>query len=351
MRFFLLLSSLLYSSTLFANISVQWNLVMNWKSTLAPISSPSYKMAQMVKEMSNGRFLIKIDGQEKLNKKQNILTLLQENSYQMAHSSSENWKNIDLNTIWFTGVPFGMTTTEQYTWFYYGNGQKYMSKVYDKLDILSFPGGNLGPLMGGWSRKEITNISDFKNLQVNTQGIASDILSVYGIIPTNIPSSKIQEEYAKGNIDVINGTSPSMDIQLGYHKITPYYYTAWDKPAYQMQFLVNKKAFEKLPKNYKAILQTAMKTAGYDLYYENFDSSSKAWEKITNEYPNIEVKSFSNDILKKLKQSKEFLFQSYAKENKLFEEIYKDQKMFLKRVRPWTKIEEYSYIKTTDKLK
>ncbi|MGB5866763.1 MAG: ABC transporter substrate-binding protein [Arcobacteraceae bacterium] len=321
---------------------------MNWPSTLAPISSPSYKMAEMVKEMSNGRFLIKIDGEEKLSHKQNLLTMVQENTYQMAHSSSENWKNIDLNTIWFTGVPFGMTTTEQYTWFYYGNGQKYMSKVYDKLNILSYPGGNLGSLMGGWSREEIKDISQLKNLQINTQGIQKEILSVYGIIAKNIPSSQIKEEYEKGNIDVINGTSPSMDIQLGYHKIAPYYYTSWDKPAYQMQFLINKKAFEKLPQSYKAILKIAMKTAAYDVYYENFNSSSKAWEKIQTEYPNIEVKSFSKEIIEKLYQAKEFLFKSYAKENKLFNEIYEDQKIFLQRVRPLTKLQEYSYIKTTE---
>lgn len=349
MRFFLFFILFIFSSSLTANTSVQWNLALNWTSTLSPLSSPSFKMAEMVKEMTNGRFIIKIDGYEKLDPQTNLLSMIQDSNYEMVHTSSEKWQEIELNTIWFTSVPFGMTATEQYTWFYYGNGQKYMNTVYDKLNILSYPGGNLGPLMGGWFKNEIKNINDFKNLQINAQGITADILLAHDVIIKNIPSTEIKKEYQNNNLDVIKGTSPSIDTKFGYHKLTPYFYTSWDKPSYQMQFLVNKKAFNALPKNYQAILKVAMKTAAHDVYYENFDAASKAWEKIQKEYPYIQVKSLPKDVLKKLKQSKEFLFQSHAKENKLFQEIYQDQNEFLKRVRKWTKLQEYRYIQTTTK--
>ena len=38
---------------------------------------------------------------------------------------------------------------------------------------------------------------------------------------------------------------------MGYHKVAPFYYTSWDKPASQTQFLINKIAFEKLPNQYQ----------------------------------------------------------------------------------------------------
>ena len=44
-----------------------------------------------------------------------------------------------------------------------------------------------------------------------------------------------------------------MDIKMGFHKIAPYYYTGWHEPASEMQFLINRRAYEKLsPENFAA---------------------------------------------------------------------------------------------------
>jgi len=107
--FVFLFSMTLFSPHLFANKTVEWKLALNWKSTLAPLSSPSFKIAQMVKDMSNGKFIIKIDGLEKHQSSSKMLGMVQKNNYQMAHSNSSTWKEKDINTIWFTGIPLGMT--------------------------------------------------------------------------------------------------------------------------------------------------------------------------------------------------------------------------------------------------
>ena len=347
-----LLSFILCSSQLFANKHkyVEWKLALAWKSTLTPLSSPSFKISQIVKEMSNGKFTIKVDGLEK-HQSSDIANMIQNDKYQMIHSDSYQWKKQDINTIWFTGVPFGMTRKEQYTWFYYGDGQKYMSQVYGKFNLLAFPGGDLGSLMGGWSKKEILSSSDFHNLQVNTKGITSEILSMHKAVIKDISRTKVNNAFLNNQLDIINGTSPSMDIKMGYHKIAPYYYTTWDKPASHTQFLVDKTAFENLPPQYKTILKNAIKIAAYDLYYENFYESFKALEKIQKEFPHVQIKALPKTVLQDLEKSKRLIFEQYSKENKMFKEIYNNQNAFLKRARNWTKIEEYSYIKSIDELK
>jgi len=346
-----LFSMTLFSSQLIANQSVEWKLALSWKSTLAPLSSPSFKIAQMVKSMSNGKFVIKIDGLEKHRSSSKIFELVQKNDYQIAHSNSSTWKEQDINAIWFTGIPLGMTMKEQYTWFYYGEGEKFMSKVYDKFNLLTFPGGDLGTQMGGWFKKEINHSSDFNGLNVNTKGITSEILSMYNVNIKNIPNSKINNAFLMGELDMISGTSPSMDIKMGFHKVAPYYYTSWDKPASQTQFLINKVAFEKLPHQYQTILKNAIKVASYDLYYENFYESLKAWEKIQKDFPNIQIKSLPKNVLKDLENSKKLIFEQYSKENKLFKEIYINRKQFLNKARNWSQLEEFGYIKSINELK
>jgi TRAP-type mannitol/chloroaromatic compound transport system substrate-binding protein len=118
-----------------------------------------------------------------------------------------------------------------------------------------------------------------------------------------------------------------------------------------MQFLVNKRAFKKLPKKYKAMLITAMKAAAADMYMENFAESVNAWAKMKKEYPNIKVKSFPPAVVKAMKKADDEIMAKYASKNKLFKEIYENQKKFQKEARAWSKMGEYGYIKTSESVK
>ena len=81
-----------------------------------------------------------------------------------GHTASYYWKGKDINTLPFTSMPFGLTSPEQYSWFYHGGGMELMKKVYDKHGVLSFPGGSTGVQMGGWFKKEINTLEDLKGL-------------------------------------------------------------------------------------------------------------------------------------------------------------------------------------------
>jgi len=335
----------------FASKTVKWKLAETWPSTLTPLASPPLKVAQLVKEMSGGKFTIKVHGKEKHKAPLGILDMVKGGQYQMGHSGSYYWKGKDINTIWFTTVPFGMTMKEQYAWFYYGDGMKYMEKVYDKFKVLSFPGGNTGVQMGGWFRKEIKTTEDLKGIKMRIPGLAGEVMAKLGVNVTNIPAGELYTSLDRGTIDALEWVGPGMDIKMGFHKVAPYYYTGWHEPASEMQFLVNKRAFNKLPKEYQTMLITAMKAASSDMYYENFAASADAWEKMKTDFPNIKVKSFPKPVVKAMKKATDEVFAKYAAKNELFKEIYENQQTFMKKARAWSKMGEYNYIKTSDMVK
>lgn len=345
------LVSTLASTTLSAAKKVTWKLAMTWPSTLTPLASPPQKVAQMVKDMSGGKFIIKIHGKEKHKSALGILDFVKNRQYEMGHSGSYYWKGKDINTIWFTTVPFGMTMKEQYAWFYYGDGMKYMNKVYDKFKILNFPGGNTGVQMGGWFAKEINSVADLKGIKMRIPGLAGEVMAKLGVKVTNIPAGELYTSLDRGTIDALEWVGPGMDIKMGFHKVAPYYYTGWHEPASEMQFMVNKKAFNKLPKEYQAMLVVAMKAASADMYYENFAASSEAWAKMKTDFPNIKVKSFPKDVVIAMKKATNEVFDNYASKNPLFKEIYENQQAFMKKARAWSKMGEYNYIKTSDMVK
>ena len=341
---------MLLSTPALAAKKVKWKLAMTWPSTLTPLASPPFKVAEMVKKMSKGKFIIKVEGKEKHKAALGILDMVKGGQYQMGHSGSYYWKGKDINTVWFTTVPFGMTMAEQYAWFYYGNGMKYMKKVYDKFKVLSFPGGNTSVQMGGWFRKEIKSVDDLKGLKMRIPGLAGEVMARLGVNVTNIPAGELYTSLDRGTIDALEWVGPGMDIKMGFYKVAPYYYTGWHEPASEMQFLINKRAWKKLPNEYKEMLITAMKAAAMDMYIENFAASADAWAKMKTEYPNIKVKQFPKPVLKAMKKATDEVFEKYAKKDKLFAEIWADYKAYMAKARAWSVMSDYYYIKTSNEV-
>lgn len=337
----------LLASPAMAAKTVKWKLAMTWPSTLTPLASPPAMMAKLVAEMSGGKFLIKLEGKEKHKAPLGILDMVKGGQYQMGHSASYYWKGKDISMIFFTTTPFGMTTAEQYAWFYYDDGMKFMNQVYDRFKVLSFPGGNTGVQMGGWFKKEINSLDDLKGLKMRIPGLAGEVFARLGVNVTNIPPGELYTSLDRGTIDALEWVGPGMDIKMGFHKVAPFYYTGWHEPASEMQFLINKRAFKKLSPENKAILKTAMKAASADMYYENFAASANAWEKMKTDFPNIKVKTFPLPVLKAMKKATDDVLNQYAAKDPVFNEILTSQRKFMKKAREWTIISDYNYIKTS----
>ncbi|CCO24425.1 TRAP transporter substrate-binding protein [Maridesulfovibrio hydrothermalis] len=341
----------LLASPAFAAKKVRWKLAMTWSSTLTPFASAPIKMAKMVEEMSGGDFTIRVEGSEKHKAALGILDMVKGGQYDIGHSASYYWKGKEMSTVFFCTVPFGMNADEQYAWFYYGGGMELMEETFAKFKVLSFPGGNSGVQMGGWFKKEINSLADLKGLKMRIPGLAGEVFAKLGVNVTNIAPGELYTSLDRGTIDALEWVGPAMDIKMGFHKIAPYYYTGWHEPATELQFIVNKRKYDRLPDNFKAILKAAMKASSMDMYIENFAGSVDAWSKMKSEYPNIKVKQFPLPVLKAMKKAADELYNSYAAKDANFKKVLESQRAYQKKAREWSTISEYNYIKMSNELK
>lgn len=339
-----LISALMVSANA-AEKKVHWKLAMTWGSTLVPFTSAVENMAQMVEKMSGGDFIIRIDAANKHKAPFGVLDMVKLGQYQMAHTASYYWKGKDINLLPFTTMPFGMTAPEQYAWFYYGGGMELMEKAYAPHNMLSFPGGNTGVQMGGWFRKEIKSLDDLKGLKMRIPGFAGEVLAKLGLTVTNIAPGELYTSLERGTIDALEWVGPAMDITMGFHKIAPYYYTGWHEPATELQFLVNKKDFDKLSEKNKEILRVAMREAAYDMYIQNYHLSAEAWASIEKEYPDIKIKSFPKPVLDAMKKANDELLEQLAQKSPLLKEVLDSQHAYQKKIRAWTDMSTYLYLK------
>jgi len=316
-----------------------------WGPTLSPLFDAAVNMAKMAEEMSNGELKIKVDAANKHKAPFGVLDMVKGGQYDLGHSASYYWKGKDIATLPFTSMPFGLTAPEQYAWFYYGGGLELMQKVYARHNLYSYPGGSTGVQMGGWFKKEINSVEDLKGIKMRIPGFAGEIMAKLGVQVTNIAPGELYTALERNNIDALEWVGPSMDINMGFHKVAPYYYTGWHEPASEMHFMVNKKVFDKLPKHLQAILENSMKLAAYNMYAQNYDMNATAWKKMKEEIPSIQVKTFPKEVMDAMKKANKELREELSAKSPALKEVLDSQDKYLKKVREWTKMSDYLYIK------
>ncbi len=319
-------------------------LAQTWGPNSPILGETVEHMANMAETMSAGRLKIRIDASNKHKAPFGIFDLVRNGQYDMGHTASYYYKGTIPNAMFFTTVPFGMIAPEQYAWFYHGEGMELMRKVYEPYGVLSFPGGNTGNQMGGWFRGEITSLDDLKGIKMRTPGFAGEVMSELGVAVTNIPPGELYSALERGTIDALEWVGPALDFSMGFHQIAKNYYSGWQEPGAEVQFLINQKTWNKLPKDLQEVLRVAMRTAAYDMYIQSTHESGVAWDKMKENYPDVTHRTFPPEVIEALRNATNKLLAEAAESDPLAEEIINSQREYLRQVRKWTNISDKAYL-------
>lgn len=346
----LALTALLTTNSVFAQETFTLKLAETWGPNFPIFGDTTKGMAEMAEKMSNGRLKIRIDSANKHKAPLGVFDMVKAGQYDMGHSASYYWKGKVPNTLFFTSMPFGMTATEQYAWFYHGEGMDLMQEVYAPHNMLSFPGGNTGIQMGGWFRNEINSLEDLQGLKMRIPGFAGEVFAEVGVNPTNIAPGELYTALERGTIDAVEWVGPALDLRLGFQQIADYYYTGWHEPATELQFLVNQKTWDKLPADLQEILRVSMRTAAYDMLIHSTHANAEAWASIREEHPNVQIKNFPDSVFQAMTEANAKLLEEAAAGDEQAKKIIDSQEKYLRNARNYTEISERAYLNTMHDL-
>lgn len=166
-----------------------------------------------------------------------------------------------------SAIPFGLNSRQMTAWMMHGNGRKLMNEFYAKYSMVSFAGGNTGCQMGGWFRKEIKSVADFKGMKMRLGGgLIGEVMQKMGAVPQSLPGGEIYQALEKGTIDAAEWVGPYDDQKLGFNKVAPfYYYPGWWEGGPEVDFFINQKAMDGLSAENKAIVEAAAAVASSDM--------------------------------------------------------------------------------------
>jgi len=279
---------------------------------------------ELVESMSNGRIQLSVDSTNKHKSAFGIFDFVKSGQYDIGQSASYYYGGKDPDALFFSSMPFSMTTQEQWAWFYEGGGLELANEVYAKHNIEVMLAGNTGMQMGGWFRKKV--------------------IAGVGGAPTNIPTGELYQALELGTIDALEWVGPGLDLRMGFHKVAPYYYNGWHEPGTELMYFFNKDSMAKLPEWAKSILLNAAKLTSYNMTTSTFAANSDNWQTISAQYPNVQIKQFPPAVMQALKQSTAELLDQEKLRSPIAKKIIESRANYLAKARAWTKIGDQLYL-------
>ena len=242
-----------------AQAAVRWRLASSFPKSLDTIYGGAEVFAKAVKDMSGGKFEISVHAGGELMPPFGVVDGVQNGTVDMCHTVPYYFYGKNPAFALGSAVPFGLNARQMTSWMMHGNGRKLMNEFYAGYGMVSFHGGNTGTQMGGWFRKEVKTIADFKGLKMRLGGgLIGDVMTKLGAVPQSIPGGEIYQALEKGTIDAAEWVGPYDDQKLGFNKVAPYYYyPGWWEGSLNLEFYVNDKALAALTPEYRAMVRAA----------------------------------------------------------------------------------------------
>ena len=93
-------------------------------------------------------------------------------------------------------------------------------------------------------------------------------------------------------------------------------------------------------------MRVAMRTASYDMLVHSQHANAEAWANIREEYPNVQIKRFPDEIFDAMYEANNKLLKEAAEESPMAATIIESQKSYLEQSRAYTNISERAYLNT-----
>ena len=326
-----------------AQAAIRWRLASSFPKALDTIYGGAEVFAKKVKEMTGGKFEISVHSGGELMPPFGVVDGVQNGTVEMAHTVPYYFYGKNPAFALGSAVPFGLNSRQMNAWMMQGNGRKLMNEFYANYNIVSFQGGNTGTQMGGWFRKEIKSPADFKGLKMRLGGgLIGDVMKEMGAVPQSIPGGEIYQALEKGTIDAAEWVGPYDDQKLGFNKVAPYYYyPGWWEGGPEVDFFINKKAFEGLPAEYRTIVEAAATFAHVDMTAEYDAKNPVALKQLIG--AKTKVLPFSQAVLDASFKASMKIFAENDNKSPEWKKIYADMRAFQRDQVAWFGIAEASF--------
>jgi TRAP-type mannitol/chloroaromatic compound transport system substrate-binding protein len=248
-------------------------------------------------------------------------------------------------SLFGTGPCFGWSSQEVLGWVNYGGGQELFDELMGDLglNLVSFFNSPMPAQPLGWFKEEIKSASQMEGLKYRTVGLAADVLLEMGMSVVQLPGGEIQPAMKSGLIDAAEYNNPTSDRDFGMQDVSKDYHLAsfhQSQEFFEVSF--NKKKFNKLPDELKAILKYASEAENSNFYWNNTKSYADDLEKLQSE-SGVNVHRTPDSVMQAQLEAWDVVTDRIASEDAFFAKVIESQKAYAKNVMGYLNLNQPDY--------
>ena len=319
----------------------RWKLHSSFPGKMAILGTGGKNLEKRIDEISGGSFELKFYEPGAL------LPGLQYFDAVAAGSVDAGWGSAHYNVgkepalSMFASVPFGPETGEYLAWMKYGGGEQIQDGINEKLGLKSQACGVLPPEASGWFRKEIKSVDDLKGLKMRVVGLGAKVMEKFGVSTQLLAGGDIYPALELGALDATEFSMPTLDESIGLYNIAKhYYFPGWHQMSTILEVIMNRKGYEALSVQHKAVLQAACHENMLLTFVEGEGTQFPAMQRMKDK--GVQIHYWSPEILAQLRSAWVEVAAEEAKKSPTFTKAWESYTKFRADYAIW---KEHGYLK------
>ena len=323
---------------------VEIAMVATWGRDFPGLGTGAQRFAQRLNDMSDGRIQVTYYAANERVKAFDSFDEVASGNAQMYHAAEYYWKGKHPGWAYFTSVPFGLTYTEMNAWIRFGGGQELWDELGADYGLKGLMCGNTGVQMGGWFRKEMNSVDDFKGLKMRMPGLGGDVLAKMGGSPVSLPGGQIYENLISGAIDATEWVGPWNDeIMKFYEAAKYYYYPGMHEPGAMLACGMNKTWWDGLSKSDQMMIEAASSMENDVMMSEYNAKNGAALKRLVNDQ-GVKLRQFNDDIYDGFAEASEEVFAEVQEHSDLANRIHQSFITARTDIGAWAEISDQAYL-------
>jgi TRAP-type mannitol/chloroaromatic compound transport system substrate-binding protein len=318
---------------------IRWRCPGSFPKSLDTLWGTQEHIAKRVAEMTDGAFQIQVFGPGEIVPALQVMDAVGGGTVECGFTSAYYYLGKDPSLAIATCLPFGLSSKQHWAWLTQGPARELYREVYRDQGVVGIPAGNTGAQMGGWFRKEIRTVDDLKGLKFRIAGYGGNVLGKLGVVTQQLGGPDIYPALERGVIDGAEWVGPYDDEKLGFQRVAQfYYYPGWWEYSPSVDMMVNAQAWERLPKAYQAIFESAC-AEGWHWMAARYDVlNPQAIRRLVG--AGTQLRAFPRDVLQACYRASQEFYAEVGAQNARFKRIHGEWDKFRLDLTQWFRVSE-----------
>jgi len=319
-------------------------MVTSWSENSQGLGDMARRTADMIGKLSNGELDVRVFPAGEIVPALESFDAVASGAADMYHAAEYYWQGKSKGFNFFTAVPMGLTHSEMLGWVNYGGGQELWEELSGQFGVIAFLAGTTGHQMGGWFKREINSLEDFRGLKMRIPGLGGEVVRALGGAAETMSGAEIFQALQSGRIDATEWVGPWNDLEKGFYTVAPYYYgPGFHEPGSVLSCGVNRSVWDELSVDHRRVIRTACAWAHTVSIGEYEHFNGLALETLRNDH-GVELRNFPDDVWARVNEVSTDIVASCVDGDPLGERIYQSYAAARSRALAWSSISDGPYL-------